>query len=173
MNEKNLPTRRELTEENGFIQPDMRPVTAHSYQLYCDYKITVIIDNTEYRFRIPSGLTTDGVSSPRLFWSVRELRPDGLTRAAALIHDVVYATGGKIPAPFCECSLGSDHIISRKEGDVLFLELMRRAGVGKVSRWYAYTGVRLWGWNYYGKRDEHGVKDFLTTQAKIHGTQSN
>lgn len=77
---------------------------------------------------VSAGFITDGASVPRVFWNL--FSPTGSYLGAAVIHDFLYATKP----------------VSRKEADAIFLEAMKAAGVGFVSRWIVYSAVRAGGW---------------------------
>ena len=86
--------------------PDSRPISDKIYQLFNDYRyewnlkvkdkqgIEKIIKN---RITIPAGFRYDGASVPRIFWTISGIRPDGLQRAAALVHDMIYMQKGDLP----------------------------------------------------------------------------
>lgn len=83
----------------------------------------------------PIGVVVDGASVPRLAWAF--MPPDGLHRAAALGHDMAYIYRGRMP---------SGRVLSRKEADTMFHDLMLRAGVNEHRAAVAYAGVRVGGW---------------------------
>lgn len=118
-------------------QPDMRPIAGGKYRLAQPF-------NTRWRhhvFKIPAGTITDGASVPRLFWTISGLRPDGLIRAAALIHDVLYRHRGAVDAEY----LSPWRRFSRAEADLVFLELMRAAGMAGWRARLAWRAVRVGG----------------------------
>lgn len=82
---------------------------------------------------VPAGFQTDFASVPRLFW--RLIPPWGPYSPAAVVHDYLYATG----------------IVSRKEADQIFLELMTRLGVAPWRRNVMYAAVRVAGASRYNK----------------------
>lgn len=115
-------------------QPNLLPVFGrklHSYQLAQDYAAWW----QGYRFTLPAGLITDGASVPWFAWSCGFL-PDGLHRAGALVHDFLYALQGQ----------SHDWLLSRKECDAVFLDLMLRAGVSLTRARIMHAAVRLCGW---------------------------
>ena len=87
---------------------------------------------------IPEGFVTDFASVPRLpfmFWFLGD-RAD----YAALLHDYLYAT-----AKF-----------SRAKCDALFRHVAEWEGVGFLSRWSMWAGIRLGGWVAYGEGPSSG-----------------
>lgn len=87
---------------------------------------------------IPGGLVTDLASVPRLFWAW--LPPTGVYENAAVIHDLLCD----------ELNVRHrNHIttppqVSARDTDGLFRRVMRECGVGFLTRWVMWTGVR-WG----------------------------
>lgn len=112
---------------------------AHAYE-YDDSGITVRVDKN-FRY--------DGASVPRLAWTFSGLRPDGLLRAAALIHDIIYIADGK---PY-KMQSNNEYFIhfktklkwKRKDADKLFLKIMLESGVSKWRARLAYRAVRIGG----------------------------
>lgn len=79
-------------------------------------------------YTVPPDFTTDLASIPRL---AQPLVPvNGRHRAAAILHDWLYAT----------------QTTTRAEADRLFLEAMADSGVGWVKRQAMYAAVRVGGW---------------------------
>lgn len=89
---------------------------------------------------VPKGLKYDGASIPRVCWSLIGLSPDGLLRAAALVHDWCYINGGIV-----EDSQGAELTLSKKEADKLFYELLMLAGVNPYRAKVAHFAVRCFG----------------------------
>lgn len=107
---------------------------------------------------IPRGFVSDGASVPRIAWTLVGLTPDGLIRAAALLHDFLYRHHGKLPQE----SLYEDHrdgsgwrdisqlaLYSRKDADRMFCRVMREAGMDSTKRWLAFWAVRIFGWSIW------------------------
>lgn len=84
---------------------------------------------------IPSDFVTDLASVPRLFWAL--LPPSGAYEKAAVLHDAL-----------CEALAGRQLMpvpaVSARDVDGLFRRVMRESGVGPVTRWVMWCGVR-WG----------------------------
>lgn len=77
---------------------------------------------------VPGGFETDFASVPRILWAV--IPPWGKYSAAAVAHDWLYHKGK----------------FSRWTCDAFFREHMRELGVGRLTRWIMWAGVRLFGW---------------------------
>lgn len=82
---------------------------------------------------VPAGFVTDFASIPRFLWSI--LPPTGGYGEAACIHDECYRTP----------HLG----ITRAQADKVLLEAMEVLGVGRMTRWTIYAGVRVGGAKFY------------------------
>jgi hypothetical protein len=81
-------------------------------------------------FTVPTGQTTDLVSSPRpTSWLVP---PYGRYTPAGVLHDTLWRR-------YCAAGL-----LGYREADAIFLESMRLLGVPFIQRWLMWTGVR-WG----------------------------
>lgn len=86
---------------------------------------------------VPTGFITDLGSIPpffRVFFS-----RNGST--AYILHDYMYHHGGKIPQENGWLEL------SRRHADRIMYQALRVAGIGVVSAYLQYLGVRLGGWN--------------------------
>lgn len=86
---------------------------------------------------VPAGFLTDGATVPRPFWSI--LPPWGMYGQAAVVHDILCETQTLIHNDRPEA-------ISRKDGDKIFLEAMKVAGVRWFARSCMYAAVRVYGW---------------------------
>jgi hypothetical protein len=82
-------------------------------------------------FQIEPDFPTDLASVPRLFWGL--LPPSGAYERAAVLHDWL-----------CVHLAKRDCIVSARDADGIFRRVMREAGVGLVTRWAMWAGVR-WG----------------------------
>ncbi len=124
-------------------QPDIRPIEDGKYRL----KATYALGYRDVVFKIRQGFIHDGASVPRLVWTISGLRPDGLLRAAALIHDALYQNCGQLPLGW----MLPNRPFTRAESDTAFREIMKLAGVGWWKRKVAYAGVRAGGWASWRK----------------------
>ena len=112
------------------IQPDNRPVGQSCY-LLCE---KFVYEKDLYSIEVPEGFVNDGASVPRWAWSVSGLTPDGLLRAAAIVHDFHYRFG----------------IESRAFADKMFYEMLLEYGVRPRQARLAYAAVRLGGRRHFG-----------------------
>lgn len=85
---------------------------------------------------IPDGFSTDLASVPRLFWSL--LPPDGRYEDAAVLHDWLCVQLAEAHARDARPR------VNERDTDGLFRRVMREGGVGLVTRWIMWVGVR-WG----------------------------
>lgn len=128
-------------------QPDMRPVIT-GYKLmdtfkYDEFHVYKIKKDKSVYVEVPKDYLSDGASVPRIVWSISGLTPDGLIRAAALIHDYLYEHKGEI-------FVNAEKVTySKKEIDILFKEIMIKSGVPWIRAQAAYFAVRSFGWTYW------------------------
>ena len=116
----------------GFAQPDIRPIGERKYFLVTPYTYTL---SNGKSYVVPAGFETDGASVPRIAWS-SGVRPDGLIRAAAVVHDYLCVRKGQV-SPSCRVS-------SREAADI-FKDLMVAAGMRAKFVRRAYWAVRWFG----------------------------
>lgn len=131
------------------IQPHNTP-TANGYILAHDYEWRWKRKGKAYRIYVPKGFEYDGASVPRLAWTLSGLTPDGLIRAAALIHDWIYEHKGKLPKGSWQVKDGKwrdvGTVWKRKHADKIFKTIMLESGVSRYRANVAYAAVRLGGW---------------------------
>lgn len=100
---------------------------------------------------VPEGFVYDGASVPRIVWTISGITPDGLIRAAALVHDFIYHHNGKLPKNSYGAIIEGVYVDfsmnkwSRNDADRLFARIMRESGVPMVKRRAAYLAVRAFG----------------------------
>jgi hypothetical protein len=80
---------------------------------------------------IPPDTETDLASVPRAFWAL--LPPSGVYERSAVLHDWL-----------CQRLAAGDSPVNARQTDGLFRRVMRESGVGFVTRWVMWCGVR-WG----------------------------
>ena len=109
------------------------------------------------KIKVEEGFVTDFASVPRLFWSI--FPPFGKYTKAAVLHDRLCVafhnkeTWSKLTTDLS--TLPSEYhnkVVTRKEADEVFKEAMEAIKVNKVTRWFLYTSVRLFGIFAYGKK---------------------
>jgi hypothetical protein len=150
-------------------QPKNIPIGNGLYRIIEDYRYYYLKSEILFCITVPNGFSYDGASVPRWLWSISNLTPDGQIRAAAAVHDLIYAYDGTLPfglhamwknGVWINC-FGSGW--SRKDADKIFLKIMRQTGVGKTDRNRAYIFVRLFGWLKWGD----GIK--VSSMKNCHG----
>lgn len=117
-------------------QPDIRPVAKRLYRLQRDYVLVL----NEDRITIPRGFELDGGSIPRLAWTVLGETPDGIGRAAYLIHDWIYRHNGVLTVDG-----GPMLLFTRKQADALLRDQLRELGMGGKKSWLIHRAVRIGG----------------------------
>lgn len=129
---KEIAKRGLSTEETyGFLDADLIYVTNNG--------LTIVI---------PKGFITDFASIPRAFWSI--LPPiSPFYVKAAVIHDFIYTSQGKLP--------NIKRVYTRKDADLLFLEIMILENAPTWKRNIMYAAVRAFGyfaWKSKERREE-------------------
>lgn len=79
---------------------------------------------------VPDGFDTDLATTPRIFWAF--VPPHGSWERAAVLHDY-----GCVQLADGTCDL------SARDVDGLFRRVLREEGVGVVTRWVMWWGVRV------------------------------
>lgn len=85
---------------------------------------------------IPAGFATDLATVPRILWAL--LPPHGAYEKAAVLHDWLCVQLAAHRRCWCRPP------VDARETDGMFRRVMREAGVGPVTRWLMWAGVR-WG----------------------------
>jgi hypothetical protein len=146
-------------------QPDIRPTLTRSgwaYRLNSPYFYEWEKDGIRRRLRIAAGFEYDGASVPRPLWTLTGIERDGLQRAAALVHDVFYRSGGSLGEWIAqevwsegrqEWESEMDARWTRAQVDALFCRMLREAGVSMLKRRVMYRGVRGFGWLFWGGKE--------------------
>jgi hypothetical protein len=118
-------------------QPPNIPISDKLYINLYDYYCPVDIP-----FRIPAGWINDGASSPRLGYFI--IRPDGLVRAGALVHDFICEHDGHFTAQL-QNGLTVDLSFTWAEAATLFHKINLASGLSSWRCNLAYEGVSMWG----------------------------
>lgn len=121
----------------SITQPDVRPVSVDRYMLHADYCVHGLA-TPDMGWWIRAGFVFDGASVPRWLWSLSGFTPDGLHRAAVLIHDYLYARCGQTDDPYVRP-------YSRRGADRLMRKIMIASGVPRRRAYLAYIAARLFG----------------------------
>lgn len=111
-------------------------------------------DGVYRRFNVPVGFIYDGASVPQIVWTVSGIIPDGLIRAAALVHDYLYVYRGAVPRGTYQKLIDGnwvdlEWVWTRREADKMFCRIMRESGVPRSKRRMAYRAVRLFGGGFW------------------------
>jgi hypothetical protein len=133
-----------------FQQPDVRPIGDRKYLLMEDFAIVWRENSARFRIVIPRGFITDLASVPRLLWTLSNFTPDGLIRAAAVIHDWIYAQQGQLIYGQYQVKVGSLWVpcslpFSRIRADALFKAINTAACMTRKNVIKAWLGVRVGG----------------------------
>ena len=122
-------------------QPIGRFADDSEWELMDDWSVS-----TDYGvLHIHAGYLSDGASIPRFLWSAVGPRYSPDTFPAALAHDALYSAHLPEVADW------------RGAADVIFLDLLKRLGVGRVKRMAYYVAVRMFGWAVARKHTDYSV----------------
>lgn len=114
-----------------------------------DAPLTYLADSGDEITALP-GATTDGASIPRLFWRLIGPPLGDRYTAAAVIHDLLYRTGG-----------AGQYL--RSEVDDLFHEMLLVLGVPKWKAWLMWVAVRVGGGGAWvsDRAQQRAADDFI------------
>lgn len=87
---------------------------------------------------VPAGFITDFASIPRGLWNL--LPPTGAYGKAAVLHDFLYQRR------LIRIGVDGSRFCTRREADDILNEAMGVVGVGRLTRWTIYAGIRVGGW---------------------------
>jgi hypothetical protein len=138
-------------------QPDLRPINTKEFVLAEDYTRAWTEAGKRCRQITKAGYVTDIASVPRFVWSLSGITPDGLHRAAALLHDRRYQRRGLMTKddicgayqefdPLASIWVGINREFSREACDRQFLADMLAAGESAGVAHAMFWAVRLFGW---------------------------
>jgi Protein of unknown function (DUF1353) len=140
-------------------QPFLIPVNHSQFVLADDYHYAWEVEGKRWRVLVRHGFITDIASVPRFAWTLTGIKPDGLQRAAAVIHDLLYQWRGlpQMPAGVIQMLdegtqdwLDSGRRWSREECDRLFRQILTEAGESPWRINLMFWAVRGFGsvaWN--------------------------
>ena len=95
-----------------------------------------------HKFTAPRGWISQFTHTPRFIWTF--LPPQGQYSFAATAHDFLYEIDPLLRST----------PVSRAEADAIFLDLMKRSGVGLI-RYPMFWAVRVFGWIYWAEDRMH------------------
>lgn len=93
----------------------------------------LVITVNEKSYVVEAGYLSDGMSCPRVCWSLVSPAIDNRTIRAAIGHDWLY----------------ENHVCTRKEADDWFYDNMVADGFPKFRAYMAWLGVRIGGGSHY------------------------
>lgn len=96
-------------------------------------------------YRVPSGSTTDGMSTPPIVRSLPGFEPTGAHWFSAILHDAAYR-GTLERFRFTGYQRAN---LTRTQADQLFDDALATQGVGPIRRGLIYHALRLFGWQAY------------------------
>lgn len=168
---KAMGIERTYIRSTGPITPEMQPYLAADPKdgkfvlllpVECYLKDRDIITiGGEYLFGGRKELRTDGVSIPRILWSLVGIQLGGRCRAAGLVHDYLYQHCGKVVVHRMSLEefsmISTERTFTRKECDELFLDHLLRSGLWAWRAAAAYRAVRMYfgggkAWRGHAKR---------------------
>lgn len=128
----------------GFLSPlELEFIDGHNWKVTEPFEYCLGDEASSRRVRIPAGFITDFASVPRGLWNI--LPPAGPYGKAAVIHDWLYQKR--------RISYVDEHgrvfgvsYADRALADATLEEGMEVLGVGRLTRWAVYHGVRVGGW---------------------------
>lgn len=92
-------------------------------------------ENSELKITIKPGFVTDGASIPRIFWSLIGCPFSGKYVGSAIIHDGLFKS----------------HVLSEKDTNKLFLEMLKDNKVHLVKRTLMSIAVKIYSKIYFNK----------------------
>lgn len=142
-------------------QPVITPVSDKGTERYIldqEYSYNWYSEGCRWRINVVQGFLYDGASVPRFIWTLLGILPDGVHRAAALIHDWLYRYQGLPPFgsfqrwndtdKFWE---SIDYPWKREQADKLFANILGEFNVSPFRRKSMYKAVRFFGFNPWRK----------------------
>lgn len=105
----------------------------------------------EYFITVSAGFDFDGVSIPRILWSLVGSPMTGGYQRSACLHDALYAS----------------QLFPRDVCDKIFYEAMKAEGVNKIKAYTLYKAVRIGGYFAYKSKDEIEKYQKLVTVSYI------
>lgn len=132
-------------------QPTLVPIGENRWRLTEDYIYEWAHDGVSRSLTVKAGFETDLASVPPLFWALG-FPPDGLHRAAAVLHDALYRARGILPSSHLVYRVNGVAVparFTRLEADRLFGRAMREGDVPQWRRRTMFRAVRLCSWLFW------------------------
>jgi Protein of unknown function (DUF1353) len=138
-------------------QPVLIPANDSQFVLLEEYIYTWESEGQRQCLVIAPGFVTDIASVPRFAWTLTGIQPDGLHRAAAVVHDLLYQwrglpqwPSGRIQTWDNDQWRDTEIRWTREACDELFRQLMTEAGAAPWRIRTMFWAVRCFGspaWN--------------------------
>ena len=135
----------------ALAQPALTPRGGGLFRLDEDYTYEWVVSGLRRSLTIKAGFLTDIASVPPLFWALG-FPPDGLHRAAAVLHDALYRARGILPSSHLIYRVNGVAVparFTRLEADRLFGRMMREADVPQWRRRAMFRVVRAVSWAFW------------------------
>ena len=141
-----------------YHQPSIVQIGDRLYLLVEDWTFTWnYTEVVESCINVPAGFVYDGASIPRMFWRIFGVTPDGVHRAAAIVHDWIYTFDGDVPSgsitrsvlqPDCTYKkLDTIDKWTQKDCDKFFKKMLLDTPLPRWKVQTMYIAVRLFGWS--------------------------
>jgi hypothetical protein len=98
---------------------------------------------------IPQGYITDFCSVPRIPFAY--LLYGGVGNRAGVLHDGLYSAWDRVMVR--DMDLNLPYVVDRAWADEVLAAGLKACGVGAFKRGMMYSGVRMFGWQFYKKKD--------------------
>lgn len=136
-------------------QPSLAIVDDTEYILISPFEFQWSKGGVDFRLIVPENFNTDIASSPQITWSLG-FKPDGLHRAAAVVHDYMYVKGGVLPPGTYQCKNAAGWVNletywPRRQADDLFYKMMIHYGVPYWRAKTMWLAVRAFGWAFWAR----------------------
>ena len=115
----------------------LRRIDSNSWELIAP----LIYENEKFKVTLLPGLKTDGASIPKVMWTLIGSPMMGRYVGPALIHDGLYAS----------------KLITRREADDLFMDMMVESKVGWLKRHLIHKAVKWFGGAAWASHKEESV----------------
>lgn len=142
-----IERKRRNTAQDVYV----RPLPKRKYRVAFGFAQWFTIKGRTFRIDIEEGYITDLASIPRFLWSLYP--PDGLYRAAAIIHDLLFQIcgprGEDRPIELWEIQEDGSAVkvklkLTKKECNIVFKQIMKDWDVGWWTRGTFYNAVQVY-----------------------------
>ena len=118
---------------------DVRQLDAQNWRILTSVSYTGPLSNSE-TIVVPKGFVTDFASTPDFMWSLG-MPKSGIYDPAAVVHDYLYVTAGKVQ--------GTSMVFPKATADLIFKDALQLLGVGSFKAWAMWKAVSLFGKGNY------------------------